>query len=391
MRFPVRSFFAVSVVSILMLLNVGAARAQFATQVVAYDATGANPNYTNPVNALGPPSTVSTPSTPDNSGIVTIGSGGYLVLAFDSPLKPDATRMNGYDFIVFGNAFYVGGNSHVRYQKPAIVEVGVDSSGNGYDASDPFYVLQGSPNPLSGYPFKGIDDRQFTTWGYANVTPTNGAGDPQIPTDPFASGIGAGSAGGDALKLSWAVDGSGKRVTLDHVDFIRIRTAGNWPCAIDAVAIVRSAGRSVSGTLTLDGEATAALPAVQVEIRNPGATTPAQTFDLTTGGSFTLAPIPPGKYDLAFKGSNTLRRVIHGVDLTASDVTNLAVTLLAGDANGDNSCDSSDFTALIGSYNSDRSIIGSGYDPAADFNNDGSVDSSDFTLLIGSFGQTGDE
>ena len=93
----------------------------------------------------------------------------------------DSTRFNGYDFIVFGNAFYVGGNIHVRYQKPAIVEVGVDVNHNGYDASDPFYTLQGSPNPMSGYPYRGIDDRQFTTWGYANVTPTDGSGDPQIP------------------------------------------------------------------------------------------------------------------------------------------------------------------------------------------------------------------
>ena len=372
-----------------LILATGA-RAQFATQVVAYDSTGANANFTNPANALGPPSTLSTPNTPDNSSIVTIGPGGYLVLAFDTPLKMDSTRINGYDFIVFGNAFYVGGNPDVRYQKPGVVEVGIDANHNGYDASDPFYTLQGSPNPMSGYPYRGIDDRLFTTWGYANVTPTNGSGDPQIPTDPFSSGIASGSAGGDAFKLSWAVDAQGRAVALDHVDFIRIRTAGNWPCAIDAVSIVRSSGRTVSGSMTLDGEPTAPLQPIHVELRNPGAITPLQTFDLAAGGNFTLASLSPGIYDIAFKGANTLRRVVRNINLIAGNESGLLVTLLPGDANGDNSCDSSDFGLLIGAFNTDNSTPGSGYDPACDFNSDGSIDSSDFGLFIGNFGQAGD-
>ena len=49
--------------------------------------------------------------------------------------------------------------------------------------------------------------------------------------------------------------------------------------------------------------------------------------------------------------------------------------------------DSSDFTLLIGAFNSDETIPGSGYDPKGDFNSDGSVDSTDFTLLIGEFQQ----
>lgn len=385
MKFTARFFLPLP-----LLLAAAGARAQFASHVAAYDSTGANQSFTNPMNALGPPSTTSTPKTPDNSSIVSIGPGGFLVLGFDGPLKADPTRINGYDFIVFGNAFYVGGNTDIRYQKPAIVEVGVDVNGNGYDASDPFYTLRGSPNPMSGYPYRGIDDRQFTTWGYANVTPTDGSGDPQIPTDPFSSGIAPGSAGGDAFKLSWAVDSQGRPVTLDHVDFIRIRTAGTWPCAIDAVSIVRSNGKSVSGNIALDSESAASLPPVHVELRNPGSLTPLQTFDLTTGGNFTLAPIPPGIYDIAFKGLNTLRRVMPNVNLTSANQSNLAVTLEPGDANNDNSCDSSDFGLLIGVFNTSKTNAGSGYDPACDFNNDGSVDSSDFGLLIGSYGQTGD-
>ena len=66
------------------------------------------------------------------------------------------------------------------------------------------------------------------------------------------------------------------------------------------------------------------------------------------------------------------------------------VILPAGDANGDNSIDSTDFGILIGAYTGLASVPGSGYDARADFNLDGSVDAIDFGLLIGNFGRQGD-
>ena len=216
------------------------AQSQYATRVLAYDSTGANPDFTNPYNALGPPSMQATPFVPDNSNIVTVGANGCLVLGFDKPIFHTPQRNGGYDFVIYGNAFYVGGDIHNRYQKPGYVEVGVDVNHNGYDAGDPFYRLKGSPNPMSGYPFRGIDDRQFTTWGYANVTPTDSAGKFALPEDPFTSDITSGTAGGDAFRLAWAIDANGNPVTLKQVDFIRIHSAGTWYTAIDAVAIVSS-------------------------------------------------------------------------------------------------------------------------------------------------------
>ena len=55
----------------------------------------------------------------------------------------------------------------------------------------------------------------------------------------------------------------------------------------------------------------------------------------------------------------------------------------------DKSVDASDFGTLIGAFNTDGAISGSGYDPTVDFNFDGLVDSSDFGLLIGEFNNTG--
>ena len=51
--------------------------------------------------------------------------------------------------------------------------------------------------------------------------------------------------------------------------------------------------------------------------------------------------------------------------------------------------DTSDFGVLVGGYNGDSTIPGSGYDPNADFNFDGVVDTSDFSLLVGQYNNVG--
>ena len=293
-----------------------------------------------------------------------------------------------------------GGDIHVRYQKPAYVEVGVDVNGSGYNASTPFYLLRGSPNPMSGFPFRGIDDRQFTTWGYANVTPTNGAGNPQTPTDPFASGISDGSAGGDAFSLTWAVDANGLPVTLDHVDFIRIRAVGPWYSVVDAVAVVAS---PLSGRIALQGVPDlSAIPAAvplgtfRVEFRAPGTGTVLKSADVSLMpvgvnspyGTLRVSGVPAGTYDVAVKGGKSLRVVLPNV--AVSDGATLPdITLSGGDANNDNVVDIGDFGLLVNAYGSDVNSANSGYDPHADFDYNGVVDIGDFGLLVNNYGSIG--
>ncbi len=150
---------------------------------------------------------------------------------------------------------------------------------------------------------------------------------------------------------------------------------------------------SVAGTVTLEGSANPAQPVIlRLTNLDTSVTLPPinQTLMSATGsqGTFSLTGVPAGRYALNVKGQQWLA-ASQNVDLTTANVSGLALRLLAGDANNDNSVDSSDFTVLIGAYNSDATIPGSGYDSRADFNNDGSVDSSDFTLLINNFGQVG--
>ncbi len=141
----------------------------------------------------------------------------------------------------------------------------------------------------------------------------------------------------------------------------------------------------------------APLGTFHISVRAPGSTTELYSNDISlavTGGSgfgaYTLTGVPNGQYDVAIKGNKSLQVVIKGFNINGVDALP-DVQLPAGDANNDNSVDSTDFTALIGAFSSDATIPGSGYDPTADFNYDGFVDSSDFTLLIGQFNNTGEK
>ncbi len=108
------------------------------------------------------------------------------------------------------------------------------------------------------------------------------------------------------------------------------------------------------------------------------------------GNSFPYISVPAGVYTVRVKGPLWLEEAINNVKVLDGASTNAgSLTLPAGDANNDNSVDSSDFNILIGAYNSSLDTPGSGYDTRADFNQDRSVDSSDFTLLIGEFNNVG--
>lgn len=231
----------------------------FAAHVVGFNGTNGKAGFNQrPEAALGPPSAAATPLVPDNKDIVSFGWGGSITLAFDRPILSDPLHHGGYDFIVYGNAYYVS-SEHQTWQQPGYVEVGLDLNGNGVpDPGEPFYLLRGKPDPgipphfpLGDEYYGVVDHRLYPVLGYANVTPTDGKGDPLVPDDPLTDGITPGSAGGDAFSLSWAVDAQGHPVKLDHADFVRITHAlntvhplfGRSSTQIDAVSLVRPASR----------------------------------------------------------------------------------------------------------------------------------------------------
>ena len=146
---------------------------------------------------------------------------------------------------------------------------------------------------------------------------------------------------------------------------------------------------TVAGTITLQDTLLQAQPVIlQFRSTDDGfSATVTLTPDST--GQFTAAKVPEGTYDLAIKGSKWLQRVV-AIDATNGPVSGVRASLPGGDANNDNSVDSTDFGLLIGTYNSNINLVGSGYDVHEDFNDDGSVDSTDFGILIGNYNQRGD-
>ena len=167
------------------------------------------------------------------------------------------------------------------------------------------------------------------------------------------------------------------------------------------VVAVAAPAATISGTATLEGVSfpfAGALPLDPLTVyyfaagssahnlMNPLGT---QTVTINPAdGSFSFTPNKSGSYDLEFKTAKSLSVLLSSVDTTVTK-SGLALTLPAGDSNNDNSVDSSDFGVLIGAFNTDKSITGSGYDASVDFNYDGLIDSSDFGLLIGEFNNVG--
>jgi hypothetical protein len=241
----------------------------FATTV--FDASGINgvPGFNvDPTRVLGFPPSNATPAVPDNSKLFSFGWGGYVTVGFDRPVwnipaGADPTNPFGYDLIVFGNAFYIGGNSCLVYAEPGYVEVGLDVNGNGVpDSGDDWYLLLPRlPDPRDGngiprFPlvdsfFGGVQVCGNPFVGYADATPLSNQGHLLIPDDPYTPGLQNGSAGGDAFDLDWAVDWeTGEPIPLQHADFVRIAHAGNANLGafgrssteVSAVALMRLPG-----------------------------------------------------------------------------------------------------------------------------------------------------
>lgn len=282
------------------ICGVCAAQSSFATRVLEYTPSpGQNVGHSafnNPSRALGAPVGGGT-SAADNSKVVTLGGfGGSITLGFDHAIinrPPTATNPTGADLIIFGNAFWAGGNQDLRWAEPGIIEVSRDDNNNGL-ADDPWYVICGSHLPLvpldsyssvtfeSGVTRSGyrIQDAAFLSpspvlqnplgggeqgaYGYADCAPTlalgdfDGDGSPDrddadpawfytVPSNPHRTAITRFSGGGEAVDIGAAVAPDGSTAGLDRIDFVRIRTGvhmvrgafGETSTEISGVAEVR--------------------------------------------------------------------------------------------------------------------------------------------------------
>ena len=236
--------------------------------------------------------------------------------------------------------------------------------------------------------------------GAAAAAAGSGAIDPAAAYAPFLNGTA----------------GQSSMLTGDFTAFNGMSVNGDWTLNIADLSAsyrgyfsgfkfrVTPSGAPLTGSVALEGvpdlsliSPYSPLGTFHVSLRAPGSLTEKYGYDVTLNatagaptGSFTIPNVVAGTYDIVIGGMKNLAVLTPNVVVGASGGTvSPAIPLPAGDANGDNSVDSSDFGILIGAFNTDGSVTGSGYDPAADFNFDGIVDSSDFGLLIGEFNNIG--
>lgn len=171
----------------------------FADTVVSYTCGPSWYNYPgsiwiDPQNALGAPhgKYVNEPYYTDtDTPVVTLGDGGAITLAFDTPVVDDPRNPYGLDFIVFSNAYFVGYNPSLRWQELAFVEISQDGS-TWYLIKPSIFPAQlractnGEPNPD---PRNYDVGKSYTAvYGYAEYTPTVGL--PQelaYPPFPYVS------------------------------------------------------------------------------------------------------------------------------------------------------------------------------------------------------------
>lgn len=178
-------------------------------------------------------------SAPSNSSVASLGTtGSYVVLKFNTPVTDDPLNPMGLDCIVFGNAFWIGGDPTNKFCEPALIEISDDVNNNGL-ADDPWYVIPGSRDfaqstvpaglanpvqPLAGAVLNPNGNSSEFDWGYAELTPTKKQylDNYLRPDDPLAVGLTPGSGGGDAFDIAWARDGGGAPANLTQFRFLRL-------------------------------------------------------------------------------------------------------------------------------------------------------------------------
>lgn len=273
--------FRLSLISVLMLIAM-LTQGQFASGVSDY--LPAPGQYTN-ADFIGTPSAAAT-LVGTNRGMVSLGAyGGSVVLQFASPIKNDPNNPYGVDFTIFGNPtltwsepgivqvmkdenkngladdtwYEIAGSDHywnttIHDYKVTYFNSGLNAAvdirwednqaGSGiipansfhrqtyYPRNDLFPKVPADQVTLTGTRLEGQVDLSVPgvvnsfhrAFGYADNTPVLSLSE-KMPDNPYTAAIEG--SGGDAIDISWAVDASGKHVTLDEINFVRIYTGMN--------------------------------------------------------------------------------------------------------------------------------------------------------------------
>ncbi|MFI4896695.1 MAG: hypothetical protein ACIARR_02600, partial [Phycisphaerales bacterium JB059] len=214
---------------------------------LGYDA-GSNPTpgASDPLTVLGSPErftgevdnfpSVVSPFSPPFGGdeIVSIGSGGFITVGFEQAIRDDADNSFGIDFLIFGNAGFIGFGE--VGDPPAMFGVGGEAT------------VQVSQNGLDWTTVETRALDLMPTLGYADSGPFDSFPG-SIETDftrPVDPSIALGDLAGKSLsQLVDLYDGSGGGVGFDlagtglsEISFIRVLNESDSAFEIDAFADV---------------------------------------------------------------------------------------------------------------------------------------------------------
>src|SRR5215475_2810196 len=198
--------------------------AQFADSVVSYTSgTGVSPTYTDPTHALGSPTVFigyqnADPFNPpyQATDLVSVGAGGSLTLAFNSPILNSPTHPFGMDFIIFGNTGFIE-NFSTGTTDGSLLGNNTGATRVWVSADNlTYYQLNPALTPT-------VDGLFPTDAAGAAYQPIN----PALTSSSFAgldlAGIRSlynGSGGGTGYDISWAQDGGGQSVFLPSISFV---------------------------------------------------------------------------------------------------------------------------------------------------------------------------
>ena len=237
---------------VLFLLGMSAqasSDAPWADTVVSSVTTDPFPGFADASVVLGPPVGIS-PLVPVNTlnsepQVLSLGTPlanprAHVTVSFDTPVTDDANNFMGMDFIVYSNAFWIGGNAQTKFQEPAIVEVSPDGTNWYLIPGSRAYPYTGGVLPIKVEPDGSNNNTDSTllagaitnpngnsteyNWGYAELSPTLA---PYLdnyvrPDDPYTVGMTPRSGGGDAFDIAWAIDQSGSLANLTLITHVRI-------------------------------------------------------------------------------------------------------------------------------------------------------------------------
>ena len=135
-------------------------------------------------------------------------------------------------------------------------------------------------------------------------------------------------------------------------------------------------GYAISGAFGFEGERTQGT----VELYKENVLQDSLT---RSAGEYTFSLLSPGNYIVKFNKQSHLPEV-REVEITATNATDVNANLVAGDVNGDNIINLSDFGAVTALFGNEA---GSEEEKKADFLENGTVDVNELTKLIQNYGE----